>query len=153
MESTVDKSQALLRLSELHSGRFWKQAFETLSPPEKVFRAIWELETEVNNGGFDQYFFGPGGDSAKHAISALEEVGAPRMAGIVQRALRVFGPDGPAPDRAERQRQLDALDVDQVDALDDLDAEFYLYPENLTELLFDFVGRHRSQVRGADEVL
>jgi hypothetical protein len=153
MDSTVDKSQALLRLSQSDSGHFWKVPLDSLSPQEQVFRAIWEVEAEVNNGGFDQYYFSASGDNARRAIPALEEIQAPRMADIVRRSMAIFGPSGPAPDRAQRQRQLDDLDADQVDAMDDRDAEFYLYPENLTELLFEYVRNHRSQIRGAGDIL
>ena len=31
--------------------------FDVLTEPEKVLATIWLLEAEVNNGGFDQFFF------------------------------------------------------------------------------------------------
>ena len=34
-----------------------KFSWSELSEPERAFVAVWELEAEVNNGGFSQYFF------------------------------------------------------------------------------------------------
>lgn len=50
----MDKNNLLIQLSE--RGRFWRVEFEELSPVERVFLAIWELESEVNNGVFYQYY-------------------------------------------------------------------------------------------------
>jgi len=151
--TTVDMNQALIRLSEKDSARFWKEDFATLSAPERVFRVVWELESQVNNGGFDQFFYNSAGDVVAHAAGFLEEIGAAQMARIVRSAASVFGPAGPALDREQRRVQLDDLDDDQADALESLDAEFYGYPENLTELLYRYVQQNRAQIRGAGDVL
>jgi hypothetical protein len=31
--------------------------FDKQSDPQKVFAGIWDLESEINNAGFAQYFF------------------------------------------------------------------------------------------------
>lgn len=65
--------------------RPWTQ----LSKQERVILAVWQLEAEVNNGGFDQYFRNSAGEHAPCAIEALEEIGAPNCAAIVRRAVRL----------------------------------------------------------------
>ena len=48
----MNKNSQLIEISE--KGRFWKLDFDELTPSEQVFRAIWDLEGDVNNGGFEQ---------------------------------------------------------------------------------------------------
>ena len=42
----------------------------------EIQNLVDELEAEINNGGFDQYFFNSAGDKAAEAINALEAIGA-----------------------------------------------------------------------------
>ena len=51
----VNKNNVLIKISEHPATQFWKLDFNQLTQPEQVFRCIWELESEVNNGGFEQY--------------------------------------------------------------------------------------------------
>jgi hypothetical protein len=52
----MTKNQILIRLSESKQTKFGKEEFGRQSMPQKVFSAIWAVESEVNNGGFSQYF-------------------------------------------------------------------------------------------------
>ncbi len=52
----MTKNQILIRLSESKNTQFGKEDFSRQSLPQKVFSAIWAVESEVNNGGFSQYF-------------------------------------------------------------------------------------------------
>ena len=71
-----DANGALLALADSGETRFWKAPFEQLSQAEQTFRLVWELEGEVNNGGFEQHFFNSSGDIARLAPDALREIGA-----------------------------------------------------------------------------
>jgi hypothetical protein len=53
---------------------------------QKVSDLIGALEGEVNNGGFDQFFYNNAGDNTR----ALEAIGAFKMADILKRAAAVF---------------------------------------------------------------
>lgn len=100
----------------------------------KIRELIDTLEMEVNNGGFDQYFFNSTGDSAKEAAEALEAIGAHNMAAIVKRAIAKF-PGGEVPaDRNARQAVLEEISPER-EAFEELDAEFLKYPDNLAALL------------------
>ena len=146
----MDKNSQLIRLSEC--GRFWQVDFDELSLPERVFRAIWELEGQVNNGGFDQYFFNSSGDTAFAVVDALTAIGAGRTARIAVRANGVFPGATPPRDRHQRQALLNALGPQQKALLEDLDAEFFGYPDNLAELLHDYVRRNSAEIASAAEV-
>jgi hypothetical protein len=107
-------------------------SFDELAEADRVLICIWELESEVNNGGFHQYYFNSSGDYAYFAPTALRKIGALSMADIVERANAAFGPGGPPTSRQERQARLTAL---RKDLWDDLDRQFYDYPDDIATLL------------------
>ena len=151
---TIDLAEMngrLLMLAESPSARFWRVDFDALSAPERVFRAVWELEAEVNNGGFHQYFFNSSGQFAPFALGALRAVGASQTAGMLQRAISVIGTDVQWSNDAARQERLVALPDAAVAELDDLDRAFLGYPDNLTALLYNYVCAHRAQFRVSSE--
>lgn len=113
--------------------------FDALPQLDQILIAIWGLEAEVNNGGFDQYYFNDAGDQAFFAADALEEIGARSMAAIVREANQKFGVDGPARDRTRRQEQLKRLTASEEDLFDPLDRRFYDYPDDIASLLTAFL--------------
>src|SRR5262249_4482588 len=136
----------LFAISEKVLKRAADHGFESLNRAEQIFLCIWELEAEVNNGGFHQYYFNDGGDRAAEAVEALETIGAARTAGVVTRANALFGMPGPPRDRNKRQEQLEALSETNLAAMDEIDGQFYKYEENLAALLSAFV---RQNMDGA----
>ena len=44
---------------------------KALSPGERVFLYVWNLEAEVNNGGFEQFYLNSAGDNAIETPVAL----------------------------------------------------------------------------------
>ena len=76
----MNKNEILIELSESKMTKVGKEEFATQSFPQKVFSAIWEVESEVNNGGFSQYFLNDSAESAYFVVRALEEIGAPKTA-------------------------------------------------------------------------
>jgi hypothetical protein len=146
----MDMNHLLTQLSE--KGRFWRLDFDDLSQAEQVFRAIWELEGDVNNGGFDQYFFNSSGDTAFAVVDALKAIGARQIAGIVAQANGIFPSSCPPRDRDKRQALLDTFGPEKKALLERLDQEFFRYPDNLTELLYEYVKRNSSSILGAVEV-
>ncbi len=150
MHRNMDKNSLLIDLAE--KGRFWNVAFEDLSSSEQVFLAIWDLESEVNNGGFEQYYCNSSGDTAFAVLSALEQIGAQAVAKIVSRANSAFPSELPPRNRCERQQLIEEFDSRVQDMLDSLDEEFFGYPDNLTDLLFEFVKLNSSEIEGAVNV-
>ena len=136
----MDKNHYLIELSESAKTDFGKRGFAQQRHDQKVFSAIWELESLVNNGGFQGYF-GNGAETASFAPTALNAVGAHQCAAIVEKALALV----PAPLPTERDacwkvmHSLPELVAAQFASLDD---KFFAYPDDLTELLFAFVAAH-----------
>jgi hypothetical protein len=89
----MNKNGILISLSESEKTSFGKKDFALQSRPQKVFSAIWALESEVNNGGFSQYFLNDSRESASFIVEALETIGAPKTADICRRAIAAAFPD------------------------------------------------------------
>ena len=113
--------------------------FDALSEPHKVLVTIWGLEADVNNGGFDQYYFNGSSDQAFFAPAALSLIGADQMADIVRRANAAFGADGPPRTRTDRQGRLFQI---SGQPWDQLDTAFYRYPDDISALLIAYLRQH-----------
>jgi len=139
------KNHILIGLSTSDKTQFGKQAFAQQSTPQKVFSAIWALESEVNNGGFSQYFLNDSCETASFVSEALETIGAPKTADICRRAIASAFPAG-LPKNPEDISSAAADFSDEVmEALEPLDNEFFEYPHNLTNLLFAYVSKHPEE--------
>ena len=68
----MNKNSFLISLSESEKTKVGKEDFARQSLPQKVFSAIWAVESEVNNGSSSQYFFNSSGESASFVVEALE---------------------------------------------------------------------------------
>ena len=138
----MDKNSVLIDLSESDRTDFGKKAFAAQSLPQKVFSALWAVESEVNNGGFAQYFLNSSCETVPFVAEALDIIGAPQTADICRRAIACAFPTG-LPPTVEAVSAV-ASDFSEVvmEKLNALDGEFFKYPHNLTDLLFAFVVKH-----------
>jgi hypothetical protein len=138
----LDKNSFLIDLSESEHTDFGRADFAGQPEPQKVFSAIWALESQVNSGGFLQYFASSDGDTANYASTALRAIGANRCADIVERALKVASPTALPESQDARDALVESLGGRERDEVDALDSKFFEYPDNLTELLFAYVASH-----------
>jgi len=147
-----EMNRRLINLSESATSRFWRLDYRDLSPPERNFLLVWELESEVNNGGFHQYFHNSSGALAPDVVGALKAIGAEATAELAQRALHVVG-DAIASwsDDAARQRSVKSLSPQARQFLDELDQQYYACPEDLTPLLYNYVAEHRAEVHAPSD--
>jgi hypothetical protein len=149
---TADRNRSLIGLSENPNSAYMKIDFDDQTKAEQVFHLIWELEAEVNNGGFGQYFSNSSGEQAHQVVTALETIGADATADIARRAIEiVFGSESPARDTKRRQAMVAQLPPSKLEELNECDDSFFRYPNDLTTLLYDFIAANRSSVRGAED--
>ena len=140
----MNKNEILILLSESENTRVGKEEFDRQSLPQKVFSAIWTVESEVNNGGFSQYLLS-GSESASFVAKALEIIGAPKTASICARAIGAAFPLGlPLTPEAIRLAAADFSD-ETLQRLEPLDQEFFGYPHDLADLLFAYVSEHPEE--------
>ena len=57
---------------------------QTLSPARRAVYALYILAGEVDNGGFNQYYYNTGAEAAAYLPEACELVGAPKYADLVR---------------------------------------------------------------------
>ena len=139
----MDKNTFLIDLSESDRTDFGRVDFAAQNVAQKTFSAIWELESEVNNGGFDQYCRTAESETIAYAPIALQQISAHACAEIVRAAIATI-----APIPTEEEARIDALDAAleaDEELLEELDSQFFSYPDNLTELLFAFVAKNQDE--------
>jgi hypothetical protein len=93
--------------------------FGDLGPPEQRLVAFGDLRTEVNNGGFDQYFFNSAGDHAQMATEAARTVGSEELVLLIETAIDILGLGSVTGDRDARQDRLGDLDDSAFETLDE----------------------------------
>ena len=106
--------------------------FKKLTEPQKIFYLNQNLEREVNNGGFDQYFCNSAGENAHETVTSLKAIGANKTADILQRAINLV-----------LQIIEQAKEVPE-EIWDDFDREFYSYQDDLNALNIKYVEKHKD---------
>ncbi len=91
-----------------------------------------------------------GTDAARSPIWFFEDVRSVRIvcysrlfaSVILRRACALFPDSTPSPYRDTRQDQLEAITDDNEDVFEQLDAEFYAYPDDIAEMLSSYWDAH-----------
>ncbi|MVM28885.1 DUF4375 domain-containing protein [Spirosoma sp. HMF4905] len=100
---------------------------------QKPQATIEQLVAEVDNGGFNQYFFNSSGVDCFETLKALKKRGKTQTAQILQRAIHLINPENlPENQLVEklRNRAVNELDDEQVNReLSKLDSLFYKEPD------------------------
>lgn len=94
------------------------------STPEQVFLTLAILEVEVNNGGFDQFFFNTNDSNNDNLVDFAETVKAFDIAAICEQALAIH--------------DLQLEEEEEMKRLNDCDTAFYASKDNLTQLLVQY---------------
>jgi hypothetical protein len=128
-----------------YASRETEQGFVSLNKEQKIVAVIWNLEAEVYNGGFDQYYFNPAGDHAVFTEEALAAIGSTKVLGLLKEANAVFPENSPNSDREIRWKQMDQWDDLIEDKLDKLTDEFYKCEEDIDTLQYQFCQKNRDK--------
>jgi Domain of unknown function (DUF4375) len=117
---------------------------EKLTEAQKTFYFNQNLEKEINNGGFNQYFYNSSGDFSHQTIISLRQINATKTAEILQLAIDQF-PNSIVPkDRSERQEILEQIEEKADEVWEQLDNRFLEYEDNLYDLNIEFIKQNRS---------
>ncbi|MFM7281168.1 MAG: DMP19 family protein [Planctomycetia bacterium] len=145
----ADEMHLLRQIIENPASRLHKLEFKRLSRPEQVLLSIWELEAEVSNGGFAQYFESPAADNARHVTYGLDAIGALRLHKLVEQAIELVGDDVLDENEEERTDRLEGLSEKKRSKLEKLEQQFLASPEDINALLYEYVQKHKASIPGA----
>jgi hypothetical protein len=114
-----------------------------LTEPEKIFLFVDNLETEVNNGGLNQFFYNSSGNYSHETVEALKAIAAFEMAKIVDEAISLWPEKKVPKDKADRRNLLERIS-DKIDPkLEELDGKYYKYPDSIGDLLIEYVKKNK----------
>ena len=114
---------------------------DVLTTPQKYFFFNQNLEREVNNGGFSQYFLNSSGDFALHTVDSLIAIGAEKTALLLKTAMSNF-PEGNVPESRNERHKIFPEKDDKWDKLDEI---FYQYQDDLNTLNLEYIKKHIEQ--------
>ena len=114
----------------------------TLNEYERTIFVTQALESEVNNGGFIQFFDNACGAFANETVPAFKRIGAGKTAAICKKALKALGQELPR-DWEARRALLDRIVDDRVgELLEACDDAFYESPDDLEALNVAYVRKN-----------
>ena len=120
----------------------------TFNKSRRAIFVIWELEAEVNNGGFNQFYFNSSGQYAKLTPEALKLVGADKFASLVNKANKIYETEYKKITKFQ-DGTLEGFSKSYKDnPLDKLDDEFYkLYnDEKIEQLQVDYIRKNKKRI-------
>lgn len=119
-----------------------QRGLSAFSAPERYVYAVQALSREVNNGGFEQFFYNSSGQLAFDVVPALVAMGSKENLSIATQALERFGKPESLSD-ASRWEHLDKITRSGETRLwDDLDEAFYENPEDIEGMILGYIESH-----------
>ena len=118
-----------------------------LTKGQQAVFSTWWIEAEVNNGGFNQFYFNSSGQFSKIAKIGFKTIGAEKFSDLTKRANKIY---------IENKERLEEFDDGTMESfsesykdnpLNDLDTEFYeLYEsEKIGDLRIKYIRENISE--------
>ena len=140
-----DETLAIIKLdSVLNEISDYGQQIARLTEAQKVFLIVENLEREVNNGGFNQFFFNSAGEFAHETVTALRAIGAFKTANVVLKAISVWPYQQVPKDRSKRRMMMEEMSERASIVWEECDEKFYVYEDKIGSLLLEYVKMNRS---------
>jgi hypothetical protein len=117
---------------------------ESLSDPQRIFYCIQNLEREINNGGFKQFYQNSSGDFAHETYYALRVISATKTADIVRSANDQFPGRAVPKDKTERQKLLEQIQDTSDIVWNELDQRFLAHEEDLNAFSMEFIRKNKN---------
>jgi hypothetical protein len=129
LQSTIDRISPLA----------FERGIAALSQVERSVLLVWSYPAAINDGGHASFFYNSYGEHAHETVQALNEIGAPEYAAVLNRAIDLFPARYIPRNIDERNASLDSLPDEAHEILETLDDEFYaLGDDELFERLLKF---------------
>jgi len=144
-----NKDEFLIEMDNLISKKCnYGDNMAALNEHERFFFIAQEVEREVNNGGFDQFFFNSSGNLSNEIVKAFKSIGADTTAKICQTAIDVFNGEVPIERGKRHTIMLEELNQDESGrAWNNCDSDFYRCPDNLADLKYTYIMEHKDSFR------
>ena len=134
------------------------EEFSKLNEYEKVFLVMDELDMEVNNGGFDQFFHNTDGHYNDILVPSAEAIKAYDIAKICRKALAIYAKNVDAESVIEKRAYHDSMEYMQIYKYDPIfpdlnkcDDAFYASKDYITGLSVQYAKENKEQFRGLIE--
>jgi len=115
----------------------------SLSPGLKAVYSTWILEAEVNNGGFNQFYWNSSGRFAKEAEDGLFLIGALSFLKLMKEANKIYEQEKPRMQEFKDKGTIEAFSESYKETkLNELDDKFYKLTENLSALRIKYIRLH-----------
>lgn len=126
--------------------RIWdvekKNGIAGLTDQQRLYRAVFICDGEINNGGLSQYFVNSSGNDWRDALAGFKAMGFTERLNILAEATGKFGPTGPSPNRSLRQDQLSKLYKRDDTLFEALESRYYKSTEVVEVLASRYVLEH-----------
>ena len=147
-----DLEQAIVDYVFTKIGDDWDNQIEIVDSLNVHFRGVfatWWLEAEVNNGGFNQYFWNTYGYWVKDAIAAFYDYGADNYAEVVKKAVSKFLVEAKTHNKFRELGTLEAFSESyRHTELGNLDNEFWDIDEDLSKLRISYIRNYPEKFIG-----
>lgn len=143
--NTKDETTAIIELdAKLNELSDYGKKIERLTESQRTVLFVENLEREINNGGFNQFFFNSSGDFTHETVTALKTVKAYKTADILLKSISAWPNQNVPKDRVKRQGMLQQIEGKGNPIWNECNEQFYKYPDNLVTLLFEFIKSNKS---------
>jgi Domain of unknown function (DUF4375) len=114
--------------------------------PQQAIYLAWCLTAEVDNGGFNQYYFNSSGQFSELTPGALKLIGANNLAGLMIRANEIYATENEDITRHQDGTIEGFFKSYTNNPLNELDKEFYdlTKSEKLEQLQADFIRKNKA---------
>lgn len=151
---------ALTRVNFFDGPAIFLDTFAQLPERVRHLFAVYWCDSEIGNGGFNQFFFNSAGVLAPEALQGFRELGLERQARLLERAMGIMSTSYPR-DRAIRCEALEALPGEtrrfqngelfyrRVTVFDELDTLYHTHAREVTVRMEEYAVTIASGVPSA----
>lgn len=117
---------------------------DNLVDEEHIILGIEALEREVNNGGYDQFFFNSSREYAPTIVDWLLRINCPKTAEITRDAIEALNLENLSD--LTRQTFVETNDKERTQKLHQCDSRYNASGENIADQLFAFIKTNRDAI-------
>ena len=116
------------------------RAIQDLPPGTQAIYSTWVVDVEVNNGGFNQFFFNPSGQFAGLSLAGYELMDAEEYARVMRAAIATYESERDTLAPFHRDRSLESFSESyRHTALGEIDQRYYSLGDHIYNLWAIFV--------------